>query len=52
MFVQFGWVTIATGRAGNGLNTKLLLLVLLVVVAVQPLASITFKSYLPALEVE
>ena len=30
---------------------RLLLLVLLVVVAEQPLASITFKSYLPALEV-
>ena len=41
---QFGCVTVAIGNAGKGLNTKLLLLVLLEVVAIQPFASVTFKS--------
>ena len=48
---QVGCVTVATGKAGGGLNIKLLLFVLFEVVAIHPFASTTLRSYFPELAV-
>ena len=41
---QVGCVTVAIGKLGNALNTKLLLFVLFDVVTEHPFASTTFRS--------
>ena len=51
-FEQVGWVKLATEITGSALNTKVLLDILFVVVAIHPLASTTFKSNNPELNVE